>query len=98
MFENQENLLLDQFDYRWYYTSNDWFPSYEDIKKNQILGCDNSVTLNCFIILKEHKTPLPCKMNIKSDDTLTVFNGTHATYDIKNIVAYYIIPRYIQEN
>ena len=98
MFENQENLLLDQFDYRWYYTSNDWFPSYEDVRENQILSCDNSVTLNCFIVLKEHKIPLPCKMNIKPDNTLTVFNGTRATYDIKNITAYYIIPRYIKKN
>ena len=98
MFENQENLLLDQFDYRWYHTSKDWFPSYEDIRKNQILESDHSVTVNCFIILEEHKIPLPCKMNIKPDDTITVFNGIHATYSIKNIVAYYIIPRYIQEN
>lgn len=98
MFENQENLLLDQFDYRWYYTSNDWFPSYEDVRKNQILSCDNSITLNCFIVLKEHKTPIFCKMNIKPDDTVTVFNGVHATYNITNIVAYYIIPRYIKEN
>jgi hypothetical protein len=29
MFENQENLLLSQFDYRWYHTINDWFPSYD---------------------------------------------------------------------
>lgn len=98
MFENQENLLLSQFDYRWYHTISDWYPSYENIKENRILDSDHSVTVNCLIILKEHKTPIFCKMNIKSDDTITVFNGVHATYNITNIVAYYIIPRYIQEN
>ena len=98
MFENQENLLLDQFDYRWYHTINDWFPSYANIRENRILDSDHSVTINCIIILKEHKIPILCKMNIKPDDTITVFNGIHATYSIKNIVAYYIIPRYIQEN
>ena len=25
-------------------------------------------------------------------------NGIHAAYNITNIVAYYILPRYIQEN
>ena len=98
MFENQENLLLDQFDYRWYHVSNDWYPSYENIRENRILETDNSVTIDCLIILKEHKTPIFCKMNIKPDDTITVFNGVHATYNITNIVAYYIIPRYIKEN
>ena len=98
MFENQEDLLLSQFDYRWYHTIIDWYPSYADIKENRILESDHSVTVNCFIILEEHKTPLPCKMNIKPDDTITVFDGIHANYSIKNIVAYYIIPRYIQEN
>ena len=98
MFENQENLLLSQFDYRWYHTISDWFPSHADLKENRILESDHSVTVNCIIILKEHKTPILCKMNIKPDDTITVFNGIHATYSIKNIVAYYIIPRYIKEN
>ena len=34
----------------------------------------------------------------KMDKLKTEFKGIHATYSIKNIVAYYIIPRYIQEN
>lgn len=98
MFENQEDLLLSQFDYKWYHTISDWYPSYENIRQNRILDNDHSVTVNCLIILKEHKIPILCKMNIKPDDTITVFNGIHATYNITNIVAYYIIPRYIQEN
>mgnify|MGYP006895448730 CR=1 FL=1 len=98
MFENQENLLLSQFDYRWYHTISDWFPSHADLKENRILESDHSVTVNCIIILKEHKTPILCKMNIKPDDTITVYDSTNLTYKLTNIVGYYILPRYIQEN
>lgn len=99
MFENQEKnlLLLSQFDYRWYHTINDWFPFYADLKENRILESDHSVTVNCLIILKEHKIPILCKMNIKPDDTITIVDAINITYKLTNIVAYYIIPRYIQE-
>ena len=98
MFENQEDLLLSQFDYRWYHTIIDWYPSYADIKENQILESDHSVIIDCIIILKEHKTPLLCKMNIKPDNTITIFDSNNLTYKLTNIEAYYIFPKYIKEN
>lgn len=98
LFEKQENLLLDQFDFRWYYTSKDWFPSYKDVNKNRILNSDGSITLDCFIVLKKNKKLISCKMTIKSDDTLSIFNDIEGNYNLKDVIAYYIIPKYIQEN
>ena len=37
-------------------------------------------------------------MNIKPDDTITIVDAINITYKLTNIVAYYILPRYIQEN
>ena len=71
----------------------------KDIMTKDCIYIDSKSTIqDAYDILKEHKIPLLCKMNIKPDNTITIFDSNNLTYKLTNIEAYYIFPKYIKEN